>query len=567
MRGFSVRLRPSAISHQPVCLATDDQQRTTDSRLDFQRSPLPNFGRWTWDFGLRIGEALCLLGWSAPSHKFSTRQIIFPFHLLGQYYDSSYGKAYAACIAWEINSLYGTCYFTSANPKWVTQMRKITKIIFLVILLAQSATAANDLSGEVIGWGHNLGGQATGVPSKDNNFTNGIVKLRDKELTDVRCIAAGVGHALALKNGGTVWGWGNNLSGEVAGFRTEYLQSRTNGQVTIGGKLLTDVVAVSAGMGFSLGLRKDGTVVVWGEGWNSGERRQVMVPSGLSNVIAISAGENISLALKSDGSVIGWGARKIPDGLSNIVAIAAGKEAFSSSLALKKDGTIIEWGPGIYSKNGVEVVSNAVAIAAGSSHCLALLKDGTVWGWGANPGGESIGVPTGADVPKPNGLVTWGANTIPPGVRDIVAIAARGFYCVALKSDGTVVSWFSDPASSAHIETGLSNVISIAAGGSLDGGNVRGMALKKDGMVVVWKSGNPHEEKVPVVASNVVAIAAGGAHSLALRSDGTVVGWGYNGEGQATGQPLNGKPDESNYSEGVVTIKGQILREVTAIAA
>jgi alpha-tubulin suppressor-like RCC1 family protein len=51
---------------------------------------------------------------------------------------------------------------------------------------------------------------------------------------------------------------------------------------------------------------------------------------------------------------------------------------------------------------------------------------------------------------------------------------------------------------------------------------------------------------------NVVAIAAGGTHSLALRSDGTVWTWGYNGSGQlgdgtyfegvavtATGTPIN----------------------------
>ena len=39
---------------------------------------------------------------------------------------------------------------------------------------------------------------------------------------------------------------------------------------------------------------------------------------------------------------------------------------------------------------------------------------------------------------------------------------------------------------------------------------------------------------VPGGLSNVVAIAAGGYHSLALKSDGTVVGWGDNGYGQTT---------------------------------
>ena len=33
--------------------------------------------------------------------------------------------------------------------------------------------------------------------------------------------------------------------------------------------------------------------------------------------------------------------------------------------------------------------------------------------------------------------------------------------------------------------------------------------------------------------TGVVAIAAGGYHSLALKSDDTIVGWGYNGYGEA----------------------------------
>jgi hypothetical protein len=39
---------------------------------------------------------------------------------------------------------------------------------------------------------------------------------------------------------------------------------------------------------------------------------------------------------------------------------------------------------------------------------------------------------------------------------------------------------------------------------------------------------------VPVGLTGVTAIAAGARHSLALKGDGTVVAWGYNGDGQAT---------------------------------
>jgi len=37
--------------------------------------------------------------------------------------------------------------------------------------------------------------------------------------------------------------------------------------------------------------------------------------------------------------------------------------------------------------------------------------------------------------------------------------------------------------------------------------------------------------------SNVVAVAGGAYHSLALKSDGTVVAWGYNGDGETNVPP------------------------------
>jgi alpha-tubulin suppressor-like RCC1 family protein len=65
------------------------------------------------------------------------------------------------------------------------------------------------------------------------------------------------------------------------------------------------------------------------------------------------------------------------------------------------------------------------------------------------------------------------------------------------------------------------------------------------------------------VLSNVAAIAAGGSHSLALKTDGTVVGWGDNSTGEATGHPT-AYPGMTN---GQVQIDGIVLSKVKAIAA
>ena len=51
-------------------------------------------------------------------------------------------------------------------------------------------------------------------------------------------------------------------------------------------------------------------------------------------------------------------------------------------------------------------------------------------------------------------------------------------------------------------------------------------------IIVGW--GYSYYASIPAGLSGVTAIAAGESHSLALKDDGTVVGWGYNGYGQTT---------------------------------
>jgi len=73
----------------------------------------------------------------------------------------------------------------------------------------------------------------------------------------------------------------------------------------------------------------------------------------------------------------------------------------------------------------------------------------------------------------------------------------------------------------ANVPAGLSNVVAVAAGGW-----GHSLALKSDGTVVAWGYSGDGQTNVPSGLSNVVAIAAGLNDSLALKSDGTVVGWG-----------------------------------------
>src|SRR5687768_17783328 len=61
-------------------------------------------------------------------------------------------------------------------------------------------------------------------------------------------------------------------------------------------------------------------------------------------------------------------------------------------------------------------------------------------------------------------------------------------------------------------------------------GNVHTMVLKEDGTVTGWggSGGVFGAANIPAAVSNVVSLVAAGSDTIALRSDGTLVGWGQN---------------------------------------
>jgi hypothetical protein len=159
-------------------------------------------------------------------------------------------------------------------------------------------------------------------------------------------------------------------------------------------------------------------------------------------------------------------------------------------------GTVSGWGDDTLLQSDAPAgLAGVIAVAAGPSHSVALRSDGTVITWG------------GSQIP------------VPMGLTNVIAIAAGSNYTVALQSDGTVQTWgtgISGPPS-------LGSVVAIAAGVS------HALALQKDGTLVSWGG----QSSTPATATNVTAIAAGNGQSLALRSDGTVVAWGDNSFGKA----------------------------------
>ncbi|WP_234554929.1 RCC1 domain-containing protein [Thermus caliditerrae] len=171
-------------------------------------------------------------------------------------------------------------------------------------------------------------------------------------------ISLGPWHALYVAKDGTVWAWGRNQDGELGIGKKSEVELKP---VRVQG--LTDVVAVVAGHGHSLALRKDGTVWAWGQNDRGqvGPTANPLVPTqvrGLTDVVKIAAATQTSYALKRDGSVWAWGwgrwgmlgtgdfeDRLIPTQVklpARVQAISVIAETVAA--ALDVDGAVYTWG-------------------------------------------------------------------------------------------------------------------------------------------------------------------------------------------------------------------------------
>jgi alpha-tubulin suppressor-like RCC1 family protein len=452
--------------------------------------------------------------------------------------------------------------------------------------------------GTVWAWGMNMFGQCgTGYMSNAKTLTQVV------GLNGVTEISAGYTHNLALRDDGTVWAWGENWSGELGDGTTT---DRFAPVQVLG---LTDAAAISAGSPHSMALLKDGTVRAWGAngfgqlGDGTTTRRVTPVHvSGLTDVPAISAGASHSLALKSDGTAWAWGYNvwgqlgngtidnsAIPVqvlGLNGTVtAVSAGGQ---HSLALMKDSTVRAWGyneegqlgngsTSVRSTTPVHVLGlngTVGAISAGGYHSLVLMSDSTVRSWGANWEGQ-LGDGTFEDSPIPVEVL---------GLRGITKVCAGNYeHSFAIRNDDTVWAWgdnsmrklgvpspprrsnvpllsYGTPAAPTH------DIAEISAGGE------HTLMLKTNGTVWAWGSNwsgqlgdgttinriTPVqvEEQPGIPLTGVSAISAGTSHSLALKSDGTVWAWGWNGNGQlGNGTTVNlTMPERINSLWGITAI-------------
>ena len=278
---------------------------------------------------------------------------------------------------------------------------------------------------------------------------------------------------------------------------------------------ITDAVAVAESGTHHLVLRRNGTILAWGENGHG----QVGSDRAIERKFGRAFPKDVETPLPVDG-------------ISGVVDIAVGA---SHSVALLADGTIRTWGwgdRGIPGDGRMEVktdrlspstvtgIGNAVDVVAGGEHTFALLSDHTVRGWGSGwsaPGYYSLlGNGREGDTAVPLPVVD---------VPEVRQIATSAFSAIVLLADGTVKAWgtptgFYQPERTEWMNSklpvpvpGIRNAVAVSPY----------LILLADGTV---REIAAPEKPLPGVAG-VVAVASSNVNRYALLEDGRVLGWGH----------------------------------------
>jgi alpha-tubulin suppressor-like RCC1 family protein len=243
----------------------------------------------------------------------------------------------------------------------------------------------------------------------------------------------------------------------------------------------------------------------------------------LKNWASASAGDDYTIAVKTDGTIWGWG--------SNTYRRAGitGSGAASTSSPVQI-GTETNWNK----------------VFAGTNHSLGMKRDGSLWAWGRNNNGQ-LGLNDSVTRSSP---VQVGTET---NWKDAAVAQAT---TVAIKNDGTLWSWGSNDSTSGRRTVETPTVVNrslpvrigtLSNWTSVVGNQYHYIALNTLGELWTWGEGgngvlgqvtDTLAKSSPVQIGTLktwVSASAGKYHSLAVKNDGTLWGWGYNFRG-ALGQ-------------------------------
>ena len=374
---------------------------------------------------------------------------------------------------------------------------------------SHSVALRND--GTVWTWGRNYYCQL-GTGDLLDRFTP-VQILKDsnnEDFENVETVSVEHSHTAALKNGGTVWTWGNNYMGQL-GDGTSGSGTNKSAPVQVKGEggigVLTGVKMVYAGGFWTIAVKNDDTVWAWGsntqgqlgDGTTTNRSAPVQVKGEggigvLTDVKMVSGGWSHTVAVKDDGTVWAWG-------WNSGGKLLGGDIYEDSSIPVQVRG-----------EGGVGFLTDVKMVSVGCDHTVAVKNDGTVWAWGYNIYGQ-LGDGTYTDSSVPVKVKGEGGA----GFLTDVKMVATGDYCtVAIKNDGSLLAW---------------------------GDNSCGQFGNNS------RTDSPYPVKT---GDRWVTVAAGGyQHTVAIKIDGVVWSWGSNSSGE-----LGDGTDTDRYTPGRVIVSG-----------
>jgi len=461
---------------------------------------------------------------------------------------------------------------------------------------------------------------------------NGV--LTGKTIVDV---AAGVNSSLARSSDGLLFAWGANSSGQLGvANKTQQLAP-----VLVGGSLVgKSVTAMAISNSVAYAIASDNTLHSWGSNGLGALGAGVSAPTLTESLVpiaavmtpfagltlhSVTAGSSSAAVRTTTGEVFTWGNNTLGtlgsdfptsrntaaqvsfaalgSGLSAVAVNADGGNFMSAVLS---DGRAVIWGHATFGRTGsgqpflrgspfpipvtaLPAGQRWTLLAAGQNHSVGVSTAGRVYSWGNNGSGQlGNGSPSSAPVTSPQLVLSTGGVL---NSKVATAIAAGVSHNVVLTQDGLVYAWGFNSSGQLGDNSTSSRTSAVAlttTGTPLAGktmakivaGNNHTLALTTDGVLVAWGSDSNGQLGDDVSSSNrtvatavstagvlagktVVDIAAGGMSSYALTSDGLVFAWGLNGNGQLG----NGGTTQSNIPVAVTTSGVMAGKTLTRIFA
>lgn len=317
--------------------------------------------------------------------------------------------------------------FTGTPPANALVLRKTSMTDVVDIRCGYDHYLALKSDGTVWAWGNNYFGQlGNGDTAGAYNDTPAQV------LTGAVAIAALIQGSLALKGDGTVWTWGacSGLSSPAANTNNPY----GNSCVPQNWNGLTGITAIAAGWAHWLALKNDGSV--WGYGlcsyWELGVNSNFYVPHnkvmiqvlGPGGAKAIAAGQYTSYFVRPDGAGLGCGRHDM-------------RQMGSSSSDAMSGATPCVRNPQVL---GAVLASGVEQISAGRNWAMALKDDGLSYSWGSMAGGgAALGITAAYTntIPAVETTLQVPTRTLYPAATQI---SAADLVSAALLEDGTIMT-------------------------------------------------------------------------------------------------------------------------------